>query len=411
MRSIFKPEIKREREYYTEGYRQDVETAPDMPDTTSVFYKKDTKEKLNDLETLCLFAPEPIRDSMGESIPVLKDLVDEINDLQSTQMPTVPSISPIYPGHPDYPIPTDDPAHGNPIYPDKGRAIYPGEDDYPVEPGSDRDGEIIYPGDPLHPDDPPLPTRRPNYPADPDDPDLRTIDGEVEGREKDEEYDIEEFVPFIRREDDLEDTDQLDRWSSTPISIREELQQNHLTKQIVNEFCDKALNNLSVFSSEITRIINESEINAEILSQKNPKKTKDIPGRYQGISDISHKRNLSIFNKGCLLKKTHNKEHTKTRTLKLETCKKQKARYLRAKKIKQEDSIDYRVSDIIKKELDRYEAKCNKEQENLYKYLNSMVIFMDEYLKDILEDIENKSYLYKEEIIDIEEAFGKEGKR
>ncbi len=127
--------------------------------------------------------------------------------------------------------------------------------------------------------------------------------------------------------------------------------------------------------------------------------TKDVPKDLAHLSDNIHRMQTSRNQKTKLFNKLHNIDSTIYHLRAVKATHELRKRYYEEDKIyKNKDYIEIQSNDLLKVARIRYDEKYNQSLTNLYKYLNSTVILVDESLQMFLQESKCKSALRREGI-------------
>lgn len=196
----------------------------------------------------------------------------------------------------------------------------------------------------------------------------------------------------------------------TPLSLPEpslssdtyiELEQNEITKGIINDFTDKTLASLVGFYRNISNVITDAGFAEDYnIFEEFSIHTKELPDEFKHLSDLIYRNKVSKEQKGRFLPKNHNKEITYQYIRKLESAKEQKKRLFQTDTREEKDYLDYEKNNLLSHSQRIYDKRCDIAAQDFYKYLNSTVILIEEYLDTIIQETKAKGVLYKAGVID-----------
>lgn len=247
-----------------------------------------------------------------------------------------------------------------------------------------------------------------------------------EGSDKDNEIDKEEdnsevIYPDREPGDSSSDIDKdtgskddgdSDWMFSDPPSQRVELIQNEVPNYILTQrqyesdllsifkhYFLELENSIARFATEFFMIIKESKIeNIETLAKKYKGKTLDLKDKnLYHLSDSIIRSQITRKHQTRFVSKIFNDKETVTQIRALKVSAELKARYEKQEYIEQKNLSDVTRNELLGEARALYERNYKDNLLNLYKYLNSAAVLIDESLMAYLKETQSKSLLIKNE--------------
>lgn len=313
--------------------------------------------------------------------------------LESLGIPGLPPLSPFEPvmppEEPPY-IPTEppkpDPDIPDPIVTEPTDPSKPTDPNKPTDPSVPDDPNVPIdpdrPGDPSTPVTPIPPVSRPTPQPVERIPTGPYLPPEVPGR-----------IPIFTNEPDP----RID--IKGPANVAEFLEEEYDgTLDGITTYVANTLNVVvSRYLNELMKaidLIGDDDVFRDIMTLPYSGHTKDVPVNMKHLSDMVIRTEIERDNLLRLYKKTHSADRSLYRFNVCQVSRELEERYHEIKKNYELEYLQVKSDDWLDKEISKYEKKCDRELYQLFKYLNSGVITIDECLKCHAKEVQAKTLLY-----------------
>ena len=386
MRTIKKPDLQPERKYDSQAVIQKDRARRPEPEPVERIRKppKSAEEKLGDLKELCRLLPSEVADIIEGSVDLLSDACDKFREKRPERLRPEDRVVTM----PDGTKHTVSPDESSIVtLPDDRQAILIPEQETrrPLEEGdtvTTPDGTQVAVGEDGRVK---LPDGTRATPI-PEDRESQLEDGTaITPASQDSDIDIDDFDDDIELEfpveEHVDELEQLDsRWSRDAL-------------QNIDQFAGQVLHCITEYNRKVAYIL--SEVDDQRLFEEYREKTAEISGDYKPASDLLHRLKIVKDQKRRMLGKIHNEEETSFQINKLSAVHEQRKRCHQARHIQEETLLEHDMNRKLRRDREQFDNRCDRAAADFYKYLNSTVILVDEYLDTVLEELKTKAVLIK----------------
>ena len=344
MRTIKKPDLQPERKYDSQAVIQKDRARRPEPEPVERVRRpsKPAEEKLGDLKELCKLLPSEVADIIEGSVDLLSDACDKFREKRPGRLHPEDRVVTMPDGTRHTKTPDED---GIITLPD-GRQVELPPEGRPIELG---DGTVI------------TPERQDS------DIDIDDFDG-----------DIELELPEPEHSDELEQLDA--RWARDAL-------------ENIDHFAGRMIECAVDYNRGVRQVL--SEVDDERLLEEYRTKTTEVSDDYKPASDLLHRQRVVRDQKKRMLGKLHNEEETGFQIDRLSAVHEQRNRCHRARHIREDSLLEHDMNRKLRRDREQFDNRCDRAAADFYKYLNSTVILVDEYLDTVLEELKTKAVLIK----------------
>lgn len=154
------------------------------------------------------------------------------------------------------------------------------------------------------------------------------------------------------------------------------------------------------YLTEIARSIGtiDSDTFSRLVYSRYDQNTKDVPEEYKHVSDYLIKQQILKDQKYAFFQKSHRPSKTIKHLKSCEAALVMSERYEKIGEFNIKDTIDLGRKKLLDYSKEEYEYKSTQNIYNLYKYLNSAVILLNENVLNLIKELQYKAILANEGI-------------